>query len=473
MCFFMVGIDFNANAAACGLFACNGRQSDADVKAASSGSNQCYYCNDRDAGNKECKEGDIIGVVDEHRRIVSLWQCTVKWNGDAWAGYNTSVICKNSPIQATGVPNTEHFFDLEGGVGTASAVSGEDVVLKAGNTACLWIECAEGFFPSDDRKECIDISEREEACTSSGGTWNNNKCFCMADKGLEERDSSGVCTCVNAPDYEYSATDGKCVKTQAAREREEEEAEEAREREEAAAVEANKRKCETSGGTWSGGKCSCDAAKNLRTENGVCVCTDSNYKRDGDRCVLTDLAALQKECLTDDSKNSGAWWDSVSKQCKCSNPRHVWMGTCVENPAILSCNKISGAQWNELEQKCSCIDPNKTINSTGTECVLTQEAVISISISSSKTKISNAVAKLNKIASEFDPSVWKNAEGEFNTSRLISDSVAGVVLGTAGGLITSSVVKKNQVESGFEDIQCTVGGQVVAGWGDQFRVGIQ
>ena len=69
--------------------------------------------------------------------------------------------------------------------------------------------------------------------------------------------------------------------------------------------------------------------------------------------------------------------------------------------------------------------------------------------------------------------VWKNNEGKFNTARLISDSVAGVVLGTAGGLITSSVVKKNQLEDGFEDIKCTIGGQTVSRWGDEFTVGIK
>ena len=61
----------------------------------------------------------------------------------------------------------------------------------------------------------------------------------------------------------------------------------------------------------------------------------------------------------------------------------------------------------------------------------------------------------------------------FNTARLASDSIAAVVLGTAGGLITSSVMKKNQVEDGFEDLKCVIGGQPVAGWGDEFRVGIQ
>ncbi len=91
----------------------------------------------------------------------------------------------------------------------------------------------------------------------------------------------------------------------------------------------------------------------------------------------------------------------------------------------------------------------------------------------SRTKITSTIKILDDISGRFELSVWKDEDGNFNTARLVSDSVAGVVLGTAGGLITSNVVKKNQVESGFEDIKCTVGGQVVADWGDQFRVGIR
>ncbi len=94
-------------------------------------------------------------------------------------------------------------------------------------------------------------------------------------------------------------------------------------------------------------------------------------------------------------------------------------------------------------------------------------------VAASKQAIKNAADVLDSISSGFGVSVWKNEDGGFNTSRLVSDSVAGVVLGTAGGLITSSVVKKNQIKGGFEDIKCTVGGQVVAGFGDEFRVGIQ
>lgn len=89
--------------------------------------------------------------------------------------------------------------------------------------------------------------------------------------------------------------------------------------------------------------------------------------------------------------------------------------------------------------------------------------------------VNNAYSQLTAIHNKFrdNVSVWKDAEGNFNTARLASDTVAGVVLGTTGALVTSHVVKKNQVENGFEDIKCTIGGQNVAGWGDQFRVGIQ
>ncbi len=94
-------------------------------------------------------------------------------------------------------------------------------------------------------------------------------------------------------------------------------------------------------------------------------------------------------------------------------------------------------------------------------------------ISSVSAKIKDSVTRLDSIKSGFKVSVWKDEDGKFNTARLASDSIAGVVLGTAGGLITSSVVKKNQIEDGFEDIQCVVGGQSVANWGDEFTVGIK
>lgn len=65
-------------------------------------------------------------------------------------------------------------------------------------------------------------------------------------------------------------------------------------------------------------------------------------------------------------------------------------------------------------------------------------------------------------------SVWKNKEGKFNAYRLMADSTGAVVLGTAGALLSSHLIKKAQVKEGFEDLQCTIGGQLVANWGDEF-----
>ena len=70
-------------------------------------------------------------------------------------------------------------------------------------------------------------------------------------------------------------------------------------------------------------------------------------------------------------------------------------------------------------------------------------------------------------------SVWKNAEGKFNTARLASDITAGVVLGTVGGVVSGIIIKKNQVKKGFEALHCAVGGQTVADWGDEFSVGLR
>lgn len=68
-------------------------------------------------------------------------------------------------------------------------------------------------------------------------------------------------------------------------------------------------------------------------------------------------------------------------------------------------------------------------------------------------------------------SVWRDSEGNFNKARLASDALALVTLGTVGGVITSTLVKKNQIKKGFEAIQCSIGGNIVANYGDEFVVG--
>jgi hypothetical protein len=87
------------------------------------------------------------------------------------------------------------------------------------------------------------------------------------------------------------------------------------------------------------------------------------------------------------------------------------------------------------------------------------------------TNVYNQLMALGIFSEKRD--VWIDKEGTFNEARLLSDSLAGVALGTAGGLISSHVIKKSQVKKGFEDIQCVIADKPVANWGDTFGVGIQ
>lgn len=92
------------------------------------------------------------------------------------------------------------------------------------------------------------------------------------------------------------------------------------------------------------------------------------------------------------------------------------------------------------------------------------------------TELQNARTKMDKFfedASSAKKDVWKTADGKFNTARLASDLTAGVVLGTVGGVVSGVVIKKKQVEKGFDALHCTVGGQTVADWGDEFTVGLR
>ena len=84
--------------------------------------------------------------------------------------------------------------------------------------------------------------------------------------------------------------------------------------------------------------------------------------------------------------------------------------------------------------------------------------------------ISELAGRLAKVENQFGLSKWRTADGEFNKARLASDLTAGVVLGTTGALVTSSVVKKKQVKEGFEALECTVGGQRVGDYGDKFHI---
>ena len=153
----------------------------------------------------------------------------------------------------------------------------------------------------------------------------------------------------------------------------------------------------------------------------------------------------------------------------------AWKNRCVNFADVLT-------QISALEAYCANL-PDKDIflraydelkSVVDTTCVeVVEEDKTVVLIGTAKSKVSEAVVSLQGLVSDLDVKKWRDADGKFNTARLASDSIAGVVLGTAGGLITSNVVQKHQVKEGFEDLKCTIGGQTVSAYGDEFRVGIQ
>lgn len=92
-----------------------------------------------------------------------------------------------------------------------------------------------------------------------------------------------------------------------------------------------------------------------------------------------------------------------------------------------------------------------------------------------KDKVKSAHDRINAFMKKVDSerSVWKNADDSFNATRLASDLTAGVVLGTVGGVVSGVLIKKSQVDKGFDALNCSVGGQKIADWGDEFRVGLR
>ena len=454
----------------------------------------CYSCDTEDEGfdGIECHYGQVIGQTNADGEIMALLQC-VDQSGpdDTWEYFDTGVLCSNSPVRNIKQTSNVHRVWHTDNNQDATTTFADGIKIQAGGyAACLYIECNDDSDLSADKKSCVkkntnckdtngtsyttNYSNTNALCQTTGGkvvdgltslSHVTGKCTmtCMAN-GWKIRLNSGACG-----DKYIVADDAKsCVEDPAAVQQRQTERRERVRRENASKQE----KCEDSWGTWNGSKCTCDSAKNLKLSNGECTCiNDADYTRDetNRRCNLTNTAALKQKCEA--AVSSGASWDDGAKQCKCSGQYRQFNGTtCEDDPDMVACKKVSGAKWTG---KCECTTDGYVVNEAGTQCVKSDALIKTEGQATSRTKISSLYKKLNGMSNDFQVSVWKNAEGNFNTARLASDSIAAVVLGTTGALVTSNVVKKNQVSSGFEDINCQIGGQTVAGWGDEFSVGMQ
>jgi len=218
-------------------------------------------------------------------------------------------------------------------------------------------------------------------------------------------------------------------------------------------------------------------------ENGVCV-------KKGNKKTCRELrAGMSIEAIACCDTGTDAVWDSPIKgkcNCKDSNTHFEIVGgrgQCVANitpppfiiPPVIPqpCSDPDNMDSNckcivagtvERDGKCVCRDDNQEIKNG--KCEWTAKYVAGL-----ESDLDSKFNSLSATIGGFEKNVWRDENGEFNTARLASDSIAGVVLGTVGGIVTANLVKKAQVKQGFEDIGCYIGGQSVAGYGDEFNVG--
>lgn len=490
----MVGsfMNFTANAD-CKLLSCKDRdvynvrlESDPD-------GNQCWFCG---PGRNSCNNNDVVPKVNGYGEIVELHQCSITFIGfgNKFVPYNPGTFCDDSELSSrsgsSGIDTTNaiKLYKIKGYSTKESSLG--DLKFFNGSASCIYIKCEDGYMPNETKNKCI-IDNRKENCEKTGGQWEstNKKCSCDFEKGLTHETNALTCKCSNT-DYIFDTSSNKCI-------------------ENPKEVENRKKNdCENSDlpGKWNRTKCECDANKNLIESNGKCKCKSTDYVRSGQQCVLSDAAQRREkckkikaakwkngecvcsnpehtiidgECVPDPDiakcnqhKAGDRYWDYNLKKCTCNDPDKIIQGDkCVQNPKIAKCNKINGAQW--IDGKCECVEEGMDWNDNETQCVETEEARNQAAQAAAQKKIESAVTELDRLSDSFKVSKWRNAEGKFNSARLASDSIAAVVLGTTGGIITSKIIKKNQVEDGFEDLECHIGGQKVADWGDEFRAGIQ
>lgn len=201
-----------------------------------------------------------------------------------------------------------------------------------------------------------------------------------------------------------------------------------------------------------------------------------DYKQKDVECIEPEYKRITKE--KESRNNKGETVKDTTYECvlqPCDVQNGIGMYTEIDN-LIKRDIKV---EYETEDDKSEYRKETRTFNVPKVKCVIQScndgfHQVNDNCISDNYlSQIEEDAARLDKLASDLKINKWRNKEGHFNTMRLMSDMTAGIVLGTTGALITSKMVKKSQIEDGFEDLECTISGQTVAQFGDDFTVYIR
>ena len=376
------------------------------------GHNQCWFCG---PGPNSCSDNEVVPYLDGVGDVIGLWQCSTGFTNE-FTNYEPGYFCDNSELKSSegiggvDLTNAKKTYRIDG-VATSSFSLG-DLDAFIGRASCIYVKCNEGYVPSPDKTKCVERGASDTTPEPPVKTTPEPPV-----KTTPAPTITCVDRCRGMTGQQYAECTTCC-------------------------------KVPDSYADWNGSECICaDKTLDFNVLTQQCEAPKATVEPQ-------PVAEDPVECPTVQITLLNQWLVQYTGNVEITNRIMVILNYCNSGAVDLT---VFNSMFLELQ---NFIKDQSTLSELSS-----QQAA-------SRRRIANAASDIRSVVDNLDVSKWRTAEGNFNTSRLLSDSIAGVVLGTAGGLITSNVMKKNQASNGLEDIQCTVGGQVVAGWGDQFQVGI-
>lgn len=403
---------------------------------------------------------------------------------DFIGGKNDCPQSSRHPKKRTKIPGTNNYYDVTECVDTGMIDCYERIQegLNAYWDGLSCVTCKKGEVPDHKNAKCVKgQSNPKNTCADMYNGYPERIKCCEAGKATKWTGSvsSGTCSCV---DTSKEWKDGKCLCKRYNVDGVEIPLRPALDKSNGVQCIPNihlleAKCCVKSGWTW--------IANDAEELEGHCDCGSGkkfHFKPQEQKC----------ECIPGDGDNSTPIPTGCTKtECEITINQNV---KCSYNNNYLNSTEIYSVCKEDLDARnLNCDGLKAKVSScTDTECIrnwLTRidaydkliekvcggSGVVTTPVPDNGAEILAAENTLTSFFrnAESDASVWKDKDGNFNTARLASDLTAGVILGTVGGVVSGVVIKKKQVEKGFDALHCTVGGQTVADWGDIFNVGLR
>lgn len=441
-----------------------------------SGSGHAYECDNKTGCAKnavvEMPAGHVFNknVIDKQVKYI----CVIGFMDDYWEVY-TGDVCKNSRLGEMNIGSVKKDVNFEDCSGLRTT-TGFDFVTKwnihcdkGPEFVCRPASCIDGYVVSADGNKCEpkgpvapvkceganEINAPEEIilttvcpeCQQIKKDQCVDKDMFACYKAIKDRPSNAEwnavwndvnsCICTPVAKYEWSKDSGTCI--------EKKQAGFCNQLEQQGASAERLKCCRAGTNTeWKGDNRSNDITN--------CKCKEAGKIWNGSQCV---------DEKDDNNDSEDCVWNSFT-YVNCQDGTEIMRGVKLNvSSADLNgktCEQFKKEYGNDIDflRKNFCKHPYiSTVKLDGQ----TQKAIDNM----------NAFFKM----AEEDTTVWRTEEGKFNTTRLASDATAGVVLGTVGGVVSAKVIKKNQLEKGYDALKCTIGGQKMADWGDVFNVGLR